>query len=159
MEPELLSQEATAWQMPVDTFDPAWILESALNDVRMDFKAPTFKEEQMIQAFKNIAASTKVSHTARERFSNFLTMLKEHKFWDTQPVVPMKGKIYKEGQIQKFKQDDTPKEPVDLPAGFHWSTLDLSNDADLQEFTTFINAHYIECESGDFRVQYTKEKL
>ena len=65
----------------------------------------------------------------------------------------------KEGQIQVFKPEDIPDEPLPLPPGFEWSTFDVTNDEEVEEICEFLMDHYVEDQVGNFRLHYSKEKF
>lgn len=46
-----------------------------------------------------------------------------------------------------------------LPEGFEWDSFDVDNDEALDELRLFLEEHYIESQSGTFRLRYTNEKL
>lgn len=50
-------------------------------------------------------------------------------------------------------------EPTALPAGFEWDTLDMNQEKDVLELAEFINDHYVEAATGDFRVMLTPEYI
>ena len=83
--------------------------------------------------------------------------MKDHKFWDTQPIMHSKNKIQKEGEIIAFKAEEQAKEPLPLPAGFEFDTFDVNDDVTCADICAFIEEHYVE--SADFRVIYSIEKF
>lgn len=65
-------------------------------------------------------------------------LVKGHSFWDTQPVLKAQELSRQTqgenpGAIKTQTLDEVRKEPLDLPAGFVWGTIDLTGDADLEE--------------------------
>lgn len=71
---------------------------------------------------------------------------------------PLEG-VMREGMIQQFNPKEIPTEPLSLPAGFVWETFDASNDKVAQEICDFLMDHYVESDTGDFRLIYTIEKF
>lgn len=68
-------------------------------------------------------------------------------------------KEQKKGPIQTIKQEDVPKEPTALPAGFKWSNVDITDDFQADELCIFLNQHYIEDDDGNVRLYYSREHL
>ncbi|RSH79232.1 glycylpeptide N-tetradecanoyltransferase [Apiotrichum porosum] len=86
--------------------------------------------------------------------------LGEHKFWKTQPVPQTEGSEYKEGPIDEPKTPaDVRQEPLALPAGFVWSTMDVKNEEQMLEVHTLLTENYVEDDDAMFRFRYTKEFL
>lgn len=52
-----------------------------------------------------------------------------------------------------------PTEPLPLPPGFEWSTLDIEDDAQVDEVIEFYEKNYVEDQVGNFRLKYSKEKF
>jgi len=87
---------------------------------------------------------------------------KHHDFWNKQPVV-MPGKHVSEAFNNPIhvdlKPEDVPKEPVPLPKGYSWVTVDISNDAQLQEMFKLLEDNYVEDDDNMFRFDYAPEFL
>ena len=64
----------------------------------------------------------------------------------------------KAGEIKKYTPEEIPDAPVALPPGFEWSEFDVDDDAQLDELCDFLEAHYVEDDSGSFRLKYSKDK-
>jgi glycylpeptide N-tetradecanoyltransferase len=67
-----------------------------------------------------------------QQFAETAKAMQPHKFWDTQPVPKMRERRPEEekaGVIEEKTIEDVSKDPQPLPAGFEWSTVDLSDDA------------------------------
>ena len=94
----------------------------------MNPRAPGFTEEKMMQAFRNVSMNEKAPVMTRERYKCLLEILKDHPFWDTMPIINVRNKNLKKGQIQSFKPDEVSKEPLPLPADFIWSNFDITDD-------------------------------
>ena len=112
----------------------------------------------MILHFYNLSNDTSIHFFQRDRFKKFLSVLEEHKFWDSQPIMKYREPT-KEGQIQQFKPEDIPTEPTTLPPGFEWCTFDVTNDEEVEEICEFLMDHYVEDQVGNFRLHYSKEKF
>jgi glycylpeptide N-tetradecanoyltransferase len=54
------------------------------------------------------------------------------------------------------KQDlkDVKKEPYPLPAGFEWSTIDLTNEEQAKEVYVLLRDNYVEDSEHTFRFDY-----
>ncbi|KAJ9101499.1 hypothetical protein QFC19_005152 [Naganishia cerealis] len=92
--------------------------------------------------------------------------LGEHKFWKTQPVIqtigggpsPVAAEV--EGPIDPPRQiADVRTDPLPLPAGYEWSTVDVSVPAQLAECQTLLSENYVEDPDASFRLGYTVEFL
>lgn len=86
-----------------------------------------------------------------------------YKFWTTQPV-PQFGveepKQFEEGPLRLQEVKDIPTEPISLAlAQFHWVTMDLTNDAELEEVADLLDRHYVEDDEAMFRFKYSKTLL
>ena len=80
-------------------------------------------------------------------------------WWKTQLVQDPSKKVRKEGIIKEIDPSTVDAEPLGIPNGFEWDTLDATDDVVMTELTDFINDHYVEAQGGDFRLAYTKEFL
>ena len=49
------------------------------------------------------------------------------------------------------------KEPIQLAAGFEWSILDLTNDAEVLEVYQLLKENYVEDSENTFRYHYPVE--
>ncbi|KZV72932.1 N-myristoyl transferase [Peniophora sp. CONT] len=82
----------------------------------------------------------------------------DHKFWSTQPVTQFGEEVDEEGPLEpsqpheKVKQDAYP-----LPKDFEWSTVDLTDAAELKEVYELLSANYVEDDQASFRFAYSPE--
>lgn len=84
-----------------------------------------------------------------------------HKFWSTQPV-PQLGEDAPttDGYIEPPKPpSELPQEPAQLPKDFEWSTVDVTDEAQLRELYELLCGHYVEDDDASFRFQYSAEFL
>ena len=139
--------------------EPQLELERALAELRLDHKAKGFTEEKMINYFRNVSLNEKAPPHIKERYKALMEVLKPHKFWETQPIINLRKKDTKKGQIQAFKQEDISKEPMALPAGFYWDSIDIADDFKADEVCIFMNQHYIEDDDGHVRLFYSRDHL
>jgi len=87
---------------------------------------------------------------------------KHHDFWNKQPVVmPGKhvGKEFNNPIHIDLKAEDVPKEPVPLPKGYSWTTVDITNATELQEMFKLLEDNYVEDDDNMFRFDYAVEFL
>jgi len=87
---------------------------------------------------------------------------KGHEFWNKQPVV-MPGKhvadSFNNPIHADLKVEDVPKEPVPLPKGYTWVTVDITDPAQLQEMFKLLEDNYVEDDDNMFRFDYAVEFL
>ncbi|PWY86094.1 N-myristoyl transferase [Aspergillus heteromorphus CBS 117.55] len=83
-----------------------------------------------------------------------------YKFWQTQPV-PRFNEAAKDdsGPIKIIDPEKVSKTPDALVEGFEWTTLDLTNDDELQELWDLLTYHYVEDDNAMFRFRYSKSFL
>jgi glycylpeptide N-tetradecanoyltransferase len=86
-----------------------------------------------------------------------------YKFWSTQPV-PQFGeeepKLIEEGPVRVQKVEDIPTEPISLALEqFRWVTMDLTNDAEMEEVEKLLYGHYVEDDEAMFRFKYSNSLL
>jgi glycylpeptide N-tetradecanoyltransferase len=86
-----------------------------------------------------------------------------YKFWSTQPV-PQFGeeepKLIEEGPLRIQDVKDIPTEPIPLALEpFRWVTMDLTNDAELEEVEKLLYGHYVEDDEAMFRFKYSSSLL
>ena len=82
---------------------------------------------------------------------------KAHKFWDTQPVKKMSEEVVDEhGPIDEEKTPDQVRQtPYALPKGFEWVTMDVNDDAQIDEIYKLLTANYVEDDDAMFRFDYS----
>ena len=83
---------------------------------------------------------------------------KDHKFWNTQPVLAIGEKI--EGDVNgpiKESQDvaNVRPEPYAIPAGFEWCDIDVTNPTEVDELYHLLKENYIEDKECMFRLDYS----
>jgi len=87
---------------------------------------------------------------------------KDHEFWNKQPVV-MPGKRVSEAFNNPIhadlKVENVPKEPVPLPTGYSWTTVDITDAKQLQEMFKLLEDNYVEDDDNMFRFDYSVEFL
>jgi glycylpeptide N-tetradecanoyltransferase len=86
-----------------------------------------------------------------------------YRFWSTQPV-PQFGeeepKLIEEGPLKVQDVKDIPTEPIPLALDpFRWVTMDLTNEAELEEVEKLLYGHYVEDDEAMFRFKYSSSLL
>jgi len=85
----------------------------------------------------------------------------DHAFWGSQPVPRMDdpdiGRDEPRGPIAPPEPDKVPKEPLKLPSGFEWASINLNDDAELSELYALLNENYVEDSQAMFRFDYSRE--
>lgn len=91
---------------------------------------------------------------------------KEHRFWSTQPVPKVEDDVSPDHPPQQHGPIDGPKtvadvrqEPYNMPAGFAWCELDLTNSAEVQEVYDLLTRNYVEDDDSAFRFDYSVDFL
>lgn len=86
-----------------------------------------------------------------------------YKFWSTQPVLQFgeeEPKLIEEGPLKVQEVKDIPTEPIPLALeAFRWVTMDLTNDAELEEVEKLLYGHYVEDDEAMFRFKYSNSLL
>ena len=83
-----------------------------------------------------------------------------YKFWQTQPVPRFDEAAHDAGgPIKMIDPEKVSKTPDALVEGFEWTTLDLTNDDELQELWDLLTYHYVEDDNAMFRFRYSKSFL
>ena len=88
-------------------------------------------------------------------------LMKQRKFWDTQPVIKVGEvtKTFPSGPLKKAEDHNVSKENVKLPAGFTWREIDLNDETDISDLYTLLYENYVEDDEGNFRFNYSKQFL
>ena len=87
-----------------------------------------------------------------------LTGPMSHAFWSTQPTAqgaqPARaGRIHDDVRVFIPTFD----EPYSLPAGFEWTTVDVSNEQQLDELHRLLQQHYLGDGATSFRLDYSRD--
>jgi len=83
-----------------------------------------------------------------------------HAFWDTMPVPKLSAGAMGEdeavGPMEEKTLDQVQQEPYSLPSSeYVWETLDVTNDAQLDEIYTLLFENYVEDDDNMFRFDYS----
>lgn len=86
-----------------------------------------------------------------------------YKFWSTQPVLQFgeeEPKLIEEGPLKLQEVKDIPTEPIPLALeAFRWVTMDLTNEAEMEEVEKLLYGHYVEDDEAMFRFKYSNSLL
>ena len=82
---------------------------------------------------------------------------KEHKFWNTQPVLGLKDTYEGEsGPVEQSTDVTLVKQtPYNMPAGFEWCSLDVTDPAIVSEIYILLSENYVEDDDCLFRFDYS----
>ena len=151
----------SAWpiQAAKKQYNPQFMYKMLLQQFRIDPTAATFDEKEMIKNFRAQLNNEKIPMEFKERITIVLEILKEHPFWNKQPVMDIRYAEAKKGAMKDFQAKDISTEPTTLPAGFSWSNFDVTNDFEVDEVCIFLNAHYIEDDDGAVRIYNDRESV
>ncbi|KAF8428180.1 acyl-CoA N-acyltransferase [Tirmania nivea] len=85
----------------------------------------------------------------------------QFKFWGTQPVprfdeddTDLPDGFIRENNLEKVRQ-----EPYPILDSFEWVTMDLTDDAQMEEVYALLYGHYVEDDNATFRFNYSKAFL
>jgi len=81
--------------------------------------------------------------------------VKEHKFWDTQPVPKLGETVTMHGPLETKTIDQVKVEPYNLPAGFEWSVIDIMDTNQMNEMYDLLANNYVEDDDNMFRFAYS----
>ncbi|CDW71605.1 n-myristoyl transferase [Stylonychia lemnae] len=99
----------------------------------------------------------KLSFHERKQIEKLKQLYSKHDFWDTQPVLTtakQRGQELKEGEIVHKQIKDISNEPLPLPAGFEWSSIDLADEKQATEVYELLRENYVEDSENTFRFDY-----
>ena len=108
-----------------------------------------------MQCFKNVSQK-KIKENKR-----WDQLMKQRKFWDTQPVIKVSElkKEHKSGPLKTKEQHTLSEEYTKLPEGFYWREMDLSSETDIKDLYTLLFENYVEDDGGVFRFNYSRDFL
>lgn len=79
--------------------------------------------------------------------------IKEHKFWDTQPVPKLGEQVQEMGALEEDKE--VRLDAFTLPPNFVWDDVSLENEEQLAELYQLLYDNYVEDEDNMFRFDYS----
>ena len=84
--------------------------------------------------------------------------VKEHKFWDTQPVPKHTEELTAEDEIGPLLNqtvEEIRKEPYPMGAGMEWSLVDITTEEGSAEVYKLLTENYVEDDDNMFRFDYS----
>lgn len=173
-EMESLAKEYEEIKMAVSGIsDPAKYLEQELKDLKLDddqrqlLKDALNDEGSSAENVKKLLTSLKTenkgNYKALKKIEGLAPLYDAHDFWDSQPV----PKAYENIEDTQFdKPIDLEKQvtdiratPYNLPAGFEWSEIDMSDKEQVHEVYELLTQNYVEDDDNMFRFDYSVEFL
>ncbi|CAN1185798.1 Glycylpeptide N-tetradecanoyltransferase 1 [Linum perenne] len=101
--------------------------------------------------------------TIVRKIQDSMSLGKQHKFWETQPVGQFKDvgdTSLPEGSIEPpTPLSEVKQEPYNLPAQYEWTTCDMESDDTCNEVYALLRNNYVEDDENMFRFNYSKEFL
>ena len=86
-----------------------------------------------------------------------------HDFWDSQPVPKSTDRVddldFNKSIDAEKTVDDIREEPLDIPPGFVWSNVDITNKEECKEVYDLLTQNYVEDDDNMFRFDYSVEFL
>ena len=147
-------------------------------DTKKENKEPEKKEENDSKITssdnQNEKPEDKLSEEDKKRFLEEINKMKmdkvskkkneikdKYKFWEEQPVPQFSKDIGVEfGPINKdCKVEDERQTPYNLPKGFEWQDVDVTNPRELTRLYEFLKNNYVEDDDHMFRFDYSQDFL
>ncbi|EQC40032.1 glycylpeptide N-tetradecanoyltransferase [Saprolegnia diclina VS20] len=129
---------------------------AAIEEVKNKAELVTVEEqEEFLRVLKQLNLVTQEQAEQRIKKQN-----DDYKFWKTQPVPAISEHPTEHGAIDAPKTvEDVRKTPLNMPAGFVWCDLDLTNEVELKELYDLLYQNYVEDDDNMFRFDYSMEFL
>lgn len=105
----------------------------------------------------------KQTYQARKELKKIAPLYDTHDFWDSQPV-PKETDTVKAEDFDKEidiikKVDDVSADPLPIPAGYHWSVVNIEDDNECEEVYNLLTQNYVEDDDNMFRFDYSVKFL
>ena len=122
---------------------------------------------QMIKQFLTELIESKskgLKYQGKKELKKIAPLYDTHDFWDSQPVpketdTDLKDEDYNK-EIDKIKTvDDVDAEPLGIPAGYHWSVVNIEDDNECEEVYNLLTQNYVEDDDNMFRFDYSVKFL
>mmetsp|Transcript_87588 Transcript_87588/g.252916 ORF Transcript_87588/g.252916 Transcript_87588/m.252916 type:complete len:421 (-) Transcript_87588:28-1290(-) len=84
---------------------------------------------------------------------------KKHAFWDTQPMAHGEEARPEGPIVPDKKPEELRAEPYNMPGGFEWSDVDITNQEQRQELYALLANNYVEDDDALFRFDYSEDFL
>lgn len=133
-----------------------------VNDTPAGAAPPTISEKEIKKALQAVDLIKLLEGKQALGNTSNTKDLGEHKFWKTQPVIQTvpSSSAESEGPIDPPRTlDEVRQEPLPLPSGYEWSSIDIMDPAALGECQTLLSENYVEDPDASFRLGYTNEFL
>lgn len=154
--------------------DPKKAIEGLTPEQISEFIAlnPALANELMAEGSSGLSASA-IEEFKKLKLQDIMTGLASggknrkdmasYKFWSTQPVPQFEEeqtKLIEEGPLRVQDVKDISTEPIPLALDqFRWVTMDLTNEAELEEVEKLLYGHYVEDDEAMFRFKYSASLL
>lgn len=100
------------------------------------------------------------SRRAKKMLDKTIPLFEKHEFWSTQPVMRVYEPIGQINQpVENKKLEDISVEGLPLIEGYHWTTINMDDQAEKDELYDLLSNHYVEDDGGNFRFDYSREFL
>lgn len=90
-------------------------------------------------------------------------MYDTHDFWDSQPVPKSTDTVldndYDKAIDEVKKVEDIREEPLEIPAPFYWSNVNIEDDTECKEVYDLLTQNYVEDDDNMFRFDYSVKFL
>jgi glycylpeptide N-tetradecanoyltransferase len=125
-------------------------------------REPTEADKQRIDAIIQALRDQTITMPPRSA-STDLQASKTHAFWDTQPMFRT-HEIKAEQELHAPLIPNKPKEelrqtPYNMPRGFEWTEIDITNQEERHQVYELLNKNYVEDDECMFRFDYSHDFL
>lgn len=147
------SSSKTNKELPATVFAAP---EKALIE-QTDVDISNFTDSQLIQ-YLQAQEYKKFKERKERRAMKGQEIEKDHKFWNTQPVLAMSDSVEALTNApinDSLTVDEIRKEPFSMPAGFEWCDIDVQDETQVQELYALLNENYVEDDDCMFRFDYS----
>ena len=99
------------------------------------------------------------SYQQQKELKKITALYDTHDFWQSQPV-PKQSDVVDAKDFDRSidadkKVSDISEEPLEIPAGFTWSNVNIADDAECQEVYDLLTQNYVEDDDNMFRFDYS----
>lgn len=141
------------------------VQQQIVNDTPLGAAPPSINEAEIKRALQAVDLIKLLEGKSALGNAQNTKDLGEHKFWKTQPVIqtvstasstsePTEGPIDPPRTVDSVRTD-----PLALPSGYEWSTIDITSPTQLRETQQLLSENYVEDPDASFRLGYTDEFL
>ena len=121
------------------------------------------KENENIGQFLRDLKEKHTGYFEKRDIKQLAPLYDTHDFWDSQPVPKENDKVNTTDFDKAIDVDRTVEEiraePLDIPAGFYWSNVNISNDEEAKEVYDLLTQNYVEDDGNNFRFDYSVQFL